>query len=525
MKPVKLNPEWTRRKLLQTGAAGAGIVIVPGYVLGCGGAAAKATSTTPPVGEVAGMDMGYFKSFGVDEAVVRQVMAAAMDRGGDYADLFFQHSVSSYVALQDGAVNRAYSSIELGCGVRVLKGDQTGFAFTEDLSVQALVAAAKTASVVAAGPATGLQESFQRIQPPEYYAIEVPWTDTGIDRKMPLLERANARAMAADPRVSKVQVFLADSTEHVMIATSDGRMVEDYRPMSTYYVTVVAEDGDKRESNSNSFGGRMGFEGYDDAKVDEITDLAVARTLTLFDATPPPAGEYPVVLAPGLSGILLHEAMGHGFEADFNRKGISVYADKIGQQIAPTDVTIIDDGTVLNSRGAINVDDEANEVKKSVLVENGVLRSYMHDRISAAHYGVEPTGNGRRDCYRFPPVPRMRCTYMDNGPHDPQEIIESVKKGIYCEVFTNGQVRIGSGDFSFYLKNGYVIEDGKLGAPVKDANLIGFGPEVLEKVEMVGNDQGLNSGAGMCGKDGQRVPVGFGLPTIKCGGMSVGGIS
>jgi TldD protein len=250
----------------------------------------------------------------------------------------------------------------------------------------------------------------------------------------------------------------------------------------------------------------------------------VRKTLVLFEAAPPPAGEYPVVLASGTSGILLHEAIGHGMEADFNRKGISVYAGKIGERIAPGFVTIVDDGTNPGERGSINVDDEGVESERTVLVENGILTSYMHDRISSAHYKVEPTGNGRRESYQYPPVPRMRNTYMTNGPHHPEEIIKSVKKGILAETFTNGQVNIGSGDFSFYLKNGYLIEDGKLTRPVKDANLIGFGPDVLEKVEMVGNDLEMSVGASTCGKDGQGVPVGMGLPTTKCGGISVGGV-
>ena len=231
------------------------------------------------------------------------------------------------------------------------------------------------------------------------------------------------------------------------------------------------------------------------------------------------------MLAPGLSGILLHEAMGHGFEADFNRKGISVYAGRIGQKIAPEFVTIVDDGTLPNGRGSLDVDDEGVVTERTALVENGVLKSYLHDIISANHYKVGSTGNGRRESYRFPPVPRMRNTYMLNGPHAAEEIVKSVQKGIYAETFTNGQVNIGAGDFSFYLKNGYLIEDGKLGRPIKDANLIGFGPKVLEQVQMVGGDLAMDSGGGMCGKDGQRVPVGMGLPTVKCGGISVGGVS
>jgi len=516
------NDGWSRRRFLATSAAGATIAMAPSFLIGCGGPA------TPPTGpaDLSGTSSGgYFRSFGVDDQIIGKVLNSAMGKGGQYADLFFQHKVTSYLGLEDGEVNQAYSNIKLGCGVRVLKGDQTGFAFTEDLSEEALNSAAMTAAVIADGPAAPLLKAIRRVDVPQYYNVEIPWTDVGIEQKMPMLERANKTAMAYDKRIIKVRVFTGDSTSRIMVANSDGKISEDTQPMTIAYLTCVAQDGERREENYYSFGKRAGFEYYNDDTMDKLANVAAKRTVTLFDAEQPRAGEYPVVLAPGLSGILLHEAIGHGMEADFNRKGKSVYANRIGQSIAPDFVTIIDDGTNPNERGSLNIDDEGNESQRTVLVENGILKSYMHDRISAAHYGVKPTGNGRRESFRYPPVPRMRNTYMIDGQHKPAEIIASVKKGIYAETFTNGQVRIGSGDFSFYLKNGYVIENGKLGRPVKDANLIGFGPEVLEKVEMVGNDMELNVGAGMCGKDGQRVPVGMGLPTVKCGGISVGGVN
>jgi TldD protein len=293
--------------------------------------------------------------------------------------------------------------------------------------------------------------------------------------------------------------------------------------MAEVMLLCVAEQHGRREENWFSSSQRRGFEFFTEARIDELSRDVARRTLILFDAASPPAGEYPVVLAPGLSGILLHEAIGHGMEADFNRKGISVFADRIGSRVAPEQVTILDDGTNPFERGTLNIDDEGKPTERTVLVEKGILRSYMHDHVSAAHYGLAGTGNGRRESYRFPPVPRMRNTYMVNGPSTAEEIIRSVPKGLYAETFANGQVNIGSGDFSFYLKNGYLIEDGKLGRPIKDANLIGFGPDVLAKIERVGNDLALYSGAGYCGKDGQRVPVGFGLPTVRCGGISVGG--
>jgi len=515
--------EWTRRRFLATSAAGAAVAIAPGFLVGCGGPVTPAPEAG--MGAPAAPGNGYFEGFGVDDNLIGQVLNAAMGRGGDWADLFFQHEITSYLALEDGEVNRAYTDIKLGCGVRVVRGDQTGFAFTEDLTREALVAAAKTAAVVADGPAAPSLRQIQRVGVPQYYSLEIPWTDVGIDRKMPLLERANATALAHDKRIKKVRVFVGDTMGHILVATSDGKISEDTQPMTVAYLTCVAQDGERREENYYSLGKRSGFEFYSPEVMDRLARTAAERTTVLFDAEQPQAGEYPVVLAPGFSGILLHEAIGHGMEADFNRKGISVYADRIGKPIAPDFVTIVDDGTNPGERGTINIDDEGNDTEKTVLVENGILRSYMHDRISAKHYGVAPTGNGRRESFRYPAVPRMRNTYMLDGPHDPEEIVRSVKKGIYAETFTNGQVQIGSGDFSFYLKNGYVIDNGKLGRPVKDANLIGFGPKVLEQVEMVGDDLDLNEGAGTCGKDGQRVPVGMGLPTVKCSGISVGGVN
>jgi TldD protein len=519
MKMRKIRGAWNRREFLATAAAGAGIVVIPSFLAGCRGTANPFATGTA----LGGAD--HFSQFGVDDALIKKVLGRALSTGGDFADLFFQHLTSHTIALEDGAVNRAYSGIELGCGVRVLKGDQTGFAFTEDLSPKALTAAAETAAAVADGPAAAPLDSIQQVATPSYYVIERPWYEVAVQEKIPLVEQVSERALAFDKRIKKTRVSLSDSTSYVLVASSDGRFIEDVQPMTELGIGCTAEQDGRREENGASIGARRGIELYSPEKLNEQADIAARNTVVLFDAAQPPAGEYPVVLAPGLSGILLHEAIGHGMEADFNRKGTSVYADRIGKPIAPEFVTIVDDGTNPNERGTLNMDDEGCESTRTVLVENGILASYMHDHISSKHYGVEPTGNGRRDCYRYPPVPRMRNTYMLNGPHTRDEILRSVKKGVYAERFTNGEVRIGSGDFSFYLKNGYMIENGKLGRPIKDANLVGFGPKVLEEVQMVGDDLALYSGSGWCGKDGQSVPVGFGLPTIKCGGISVGGVS
>jgi TldD protein len=339
---------------------------------------------------------------------------------------------------------------------------------------------------------------------------------------MPFLLRADAVARGRDTSIVKVTVNVSDDSSHLLIATSEGLLVEDDRPMALLAVSCVAEKNGATETGYANAAAREDVGFFSDARIARIASRAADDTMILFDAVPAPVGEVPVVLAPGISAILLHEAMGHGMEADFARKGTTIYSDRIGQRIAPADVTIIDDAGG-NIRGSINIDDEGTPGQRTVLVENGILRSFLHDRISARHFGVASTGSGRRESFRSPPLPRMRNTVMLEGPHDPGEIIASVPRGLYAEVFSNGQVNIGAGDFTFYLKHGRLIENGKLGPVVKDANLIGSGPKVLESVVMVGRDVKVESSAGTCGKDGQSVPVGFGMPTTKVGAISVGG--
>jgi len=469
---------------------------------------------------------GYFERFGVTERVLREVLAAAMSRGGDHADAFFQHRIESSLALEDGAVNRAHGSVELGVGVRVVKGDQTGYGYTEDLSLDSILDAARTAAAIADGPSRGGPAAFH-VEPrrADRYPATPPGEDAGggVAARLPLLEQVNARLMAADPSVRKVTVYLNDEQGAILVADSRGRIVEDVQPMTLLAASVLAERGGRREQNGYNVAGRAGFELWTADRIDRLVREAWARTAILFEAGQPPAGEMPVVLAAGSSGILLHEAIGHGMEADFNRKGISIYADRMGKPVAAPFVSIVDDGTVPGARGSIHVDDEGNAAGRTVLVENGVLASYLHDEISARHYGVAPTGNGRRESYRSPPLPRMRSTYMLPGPHRREEIIRSVKKGIYCQTFSNGQVQIGAGDFTFFVKNGWLIEDGRLTRPVKDVNLVGNGPRVLESVDMVSDDLEVDEGGWTCGKDGQSVPVSQGLPTVRVASMTVGG--
>ncbi len=500
-----------RRRFVQM-SAGTLIAASAGERLGAdGGGAGGAGGSGGPSGAIR-----HFARFDVTEALIAEALGAALSRGGDHADVFFQHRVSNDLGLEDGAVNRAYAAVELGVGVRVVKGDQTGYGYTEDLSPAAVRACALTAAAIADGPSRPAPRRFHvEGKLPQRYPLRLRWEEVRPEQKLPLLDGVNGRVFAADPRVRKVNVHFRDEAGAILLADSAGRIVEDLQPMTVLAVSCVAEQGGRREQGGYNVAGRAGFEFYSPERIDRVVREAVARTVVLFEAAPPPAGELPVVLAAGSSGILLHEAIGHGMEADFNRKNVSIYADRIGKPVARPFVNIVDDAACPGARGAINVDDEGNPAGTTRLVEDGVLTTYLHDAISARHYGVAPTGNGRRQGYQYPPMPRMRATYMLPGPHTREEIIASVKRGVYCQNFTNGQVHIGAGDFTFYVKNGWMIEDGKLTRPIKDVNVIGNGPKVLERVDMVADDLEIDEGGWTCGKDGQSVPVSQGLPTVR----------
>lgn len=509
----------TRRKFLQTSAKGVALASIP-FVFQFDPLAAFAA----PNGE--GMDLNaYFEHFGVDENVIREVMSSALSRGGDYCDLFFQHNIGSYIGLEDKVVNRAYTNVDFGVGIRVLKGDQTGFSFTEEISPRAMRLAAKTAANIAADSAKKAPHDFGLYKPADYYPIQTPWETVKIDAKIPYLETLSEKIYAKDTAIVKSRVAFMDDTSYMLFVNSDGVITYDYQPMTQLYASCVVEKNDQRESGSYNLCARRGIDFYTPENIELIADEAYNKTMVLFKSVKPDAGEMPVILAAGSSGILLHEAIGHGMEADFNRKEESIFADKIDKKVAENFVSIIDDGTNPGMRGSINVDDEGNESKKTYLVRDGILRSYMHDKISAKHYGVEATGSGRRQSFRYPPLPRMRNTYMQSGPHTKEEIIASVKKGLYADTFTNGQVYIGPGDFSFYVKTGYLIEDGKITKPVKDINIIGNGPDVLSKITMVGDDLEFAKGGWTCGKGGQSVPVSMGQPTVKVSSITVGGVS
>ena len=511
--------EISRRKFVALGAQGIALATIPAIF-----------KFNPAMALSPGLEQGnvleeYLKHFGVNQEIIRKTMEIALEKGGDYCDLFFQHSISSYVALEDDIVNRAYTNVDFGVGIRVIKSDQTGYSFTEEITPEAMITAARTAANIARGATRGTISKLGYHPIPDYYPIQTKWEDVSIDKKIPTIQRINKTMINADKRVIKTNALISDNSSYILVATSDGRIACDYQPMIQVVGSCTAEQNGVRESNSFNLCGRHGIEFVSNESLDRIGYEAVRRTVNLFDAVKPDAGEMPVVLAAGSSGILLHEAIGHGMEADFNRKKTSIFADKIGKPVAEKFVSIVDDGTNPNVRGSINIDDEGMDSEKTYLVRDGILESYLHDRISAKFYGVNPTGSGRRQSFRFAPMPRMRNTYMTDGPHNVEEIIRSVKKGIFVEQFTNGQVNIGAGDYTFYVKAGNLIEDGKITKPIKDINLIGNGPDSLSKVTMVANDMEMAEGGWTCGKNGQGVPVSMGLPTVKVSSITVGGVS
>jgi TldD protein len=459
---------------------------------------------------------------GIDHAVCERLLTTALAHGGEYADLFFEYRRGAGFSFDDGILKSASRSTSMGLGVRVQKGDATGYAYTEDLSLEAMKRAAETAARIASGGG-GPPERVLRRKLPNRYELDGFSIERPASEKRELLERASRAALAADPLIVRAEAGFAEAVREVLVATSDGKLCFDVQPMIRFSMRAVAERGGKRQAGSSGGGGRMTMGYFDDKSPEWHAQEAARRAVAMLDAEEAPAGTMTVVLAPGDSGILLHEAVGHGLEADFNRKGTSRYAGQIGQKVASDLCTVVDDATLLQSRGTINVDDEGNEPQKSVLIEGGKLVGYMHDRMSARHYKIPATGNGRRESYSSSAMPRMTNTILLGGPHDPEEILKTVKKGIYAKTFGGGQVDISNGDFVFSLTESYLIEDGKITRPLKDVNLIGNGPEVLTRVSMLGGDVAVSDGIWTCGKDGQSVPVGVGCPTVKIDEITVGG--
>lgn len=462
-------------------------------------------------------------SAGIDEEVCRKLLSVALAQGGDYADLFFEYRAAGSLSFEEGITRSAARGVSMGLGVRVQRGDATGYAHVEDLSWDAMKRAAETAARIARGGGAPRSLRLEPMSLPHRYELSPITLDEPGEGKRALLQRASEAAHRADSRVVKVEASFAEEIREILIATSDGRLAHDLQPLMRFGVSVVVEDGARRESGRSGGGGRMTLGYFDQRSPEWHASRAVAQAVTLLDARQAPAGQLEVVLAPGDSGILLHEAVGHGLEADFNRKGTSNYTGQVGKPVASALCTVVDDPTFAQSRGSINVDDEGMEPRRAVLIEDGVLRGYMQDRLSARHFGVTPGGNGRRESFSCAPLPRMTNTILLAGPHDPEEILKSVKRGIFAKSFGGGQVDISNGDFVFSLTESYLVEDGKLTAPLKGVNLIGNGPETLRDVSMLGTDLELSDGIWTCGKDGQSVPVGVGCPTIKIDRITVGG--
>jgi TldD protein len=464
-------------------------------------------------------------SAAVDATIAERLLSLALERGADYADLYFEYRVGADIVLEEEKIKTLGRGITMGLGVRVLKGDATGYAYAEDFSWEKMSQAARTAGQIASGGGAAAPVPVETVKIPDFYPVAVASVMSPADGKLALLQRADKAARAADPRIVRAEVSLTEEVREVLVVTSDGKYAHDRQPLIRFGVRAVAEQGDKRQSGSSGGGGRTSLDYFnDEAHTPEAHGREAARiALAMLDAIDAPAGEMEVVLGPADSGILLHEAIGHGLEADFNRKKTSNYSGRIGERVASPLCTVVDDGTVVHSRGSINVDDEGNVAKENVLIEDGILRAYMHDRLSAKAFGIDATGNGRRQSFRHMPLPRMTNTIMRPGQHSPEEIIRSVKRGILAKRFSGGQVNISNGDFVFSLTEGYLIEDGKVTAPLKGVNLIGNGPDVLTKVSMVGSDFELSDGIWTCGKDGQSVPVGVGTPTVKIDKITGGG--
>ena len=462
--------------------------------------------------------------WGLNDNHLEQAMAEMFSHQVDYADLYFQYSSSEGWSLDEGIVKSGSFNIEQGVGVRAVVDEKTAFAYSDTLSPEALLEAATTVKTIAAH---GAKDRAIQVQPKlaahNLYTADDPLNSLSAEEKVALLEKVERVARARDPRVIQVMASLGATRDVVLIAGSDGRLVADVRPLVRLSVNVVVEQNGRRESATAGGGGRFGLNYFTDSLIDEYVSRAVDDALINLESRPAPAGQMTVVLGSGWPGILLHEAVGHGLEGDFNRKGSSVFSGRIGEQVASKGVTVIDDGTMQDRRGSLNVDDEGNPTQHNVLIEDGVLRGYMQDTLNARLMGTSVTGNGRRESYAHLPMPRMTNTYMLAGDKDPQEIIESVQDGIYAVNFGGGQVDITSGKFVFSASVAYRIENGKVTYPVKGATLIGSGIEAMNQVSMVANDLNLDPGVGTCGKDGQSVPVGVGMPTIRIDGLTVGG--
>lgn len=466
--------------------------------------------------------------FPVTEELLREVVSEGLKHGGDWCDLYFEDSSYNELLLRDGEVTSGGHHLDFGAGIRVIKGDKTGYAYTEKLDRRSLLSAAGMAASIAcmssecthpfnSGSVAGIKPAAA------CYDSRLDWRSAGISKFIPFMKRIDSEIRSRDSRAIKVVAMLSYSVSDIMMYNSLGELTCDSRPLGSVSVQTIFKQDGRTEDSSVSRSLRRGPEMIDEALLEDLVSRAVKGIDAKFEAKRPKGGRMPVVMGAGASGILLHEAMGHAFEADFNRKGQSIFSGKIGERICRKGINIVDDGTLPGSRGACRYDDEGVPGQKTYMVTDGVLTSYLHDRISASYFGVTPTGNGRRESFRYNPIPRMRATYMESG-HDGsvEDLISSVKKGIYVDQFANGQVKIGEGDFTFYVKNGALIENGRLTMPVKDINIIGNGPQALADIIAVADDLKIDEGTWTCGKE-QSVPVSCGIPSVLIKGLTVGG--
>ncbi len=467
----------------------------------------------------------FFEKFGLTERLLERCLGEALSAGGEYADLYFESVAATSLGMDESLVKTASQGLSAGCGVRVVAGERTGYAYTDDLSAERLLHAARTAALIASGPARTPVVNLKLV-PGEtsLYPIPALEVDTDLCAKLELLRRADRAARSYDARIVQVRASYADELRRILVAASDGTFASDTQPLARLNVFVLARDGAQTTRGSAGGGGRVEVDYFHEEKTPEYFATEAARQARLqLGAVAAPAGEMEVVLGPGWPGVLLHEAVGHGLEADFNRKKTSAFAGLIGRSVASEKVTVVDNGRMPLRRGSLNVDDEGSATQETVLIENGILKGYLSDKLSARLMSMPHTGNGRRESYQQIPMPRMTNTYMLAGDDAPEDILRSVRRGLYAKNFGGGQVDITSGKFVFSASEAYLIEDGKITAPVRDATLIGNGPEALKYVSMVGHDLQLDEGVGTCGKDGQSVPVGVGMPTVKLDRMTVGG--
>jgi TldD protein len=482
-------------------------------------------SREPTIERLATAQRLLLEPFGLNESHLSRALAEITAHKVDDADLYFQYTRSEGWSLEEGIVKTGSFSIDQGVGVRAVSGEKTAFAYSDDISEASLLDAARTVRSISSTTRSGRTKVAARKVAPGrslYDGID-PIGTLDSTAKVKLLEKTEQLARKKDPRVKQVMAGLAAEWDVVMVARADGTLAADVRPLVRLSVTVIAEQNGRREMGSGGGGGRFGLAYFDDAQIESYVNDAVKAAITNLDSRPAPAGEMTVVLGPGWPGILLHEAIGHGLEGDFNRKGSSAFSGRIGKRVAAKGVTVLDDGTIADRRGSLNVDDEGNASQRNVLIEDGILRGYIQDSLNARLMGVKPTGNGRRESYAHVPMPRMTNTYMLGGDKEPAEIVASIKKGLYATNFGGGQVDITSGKFVFSASEAFWVENGKIQYPVKGATIVGNGPDALTRVTMIGNDMKLDTGVGTCGKEGQSVPVGVGQPTLRIDGLTVGG--